>query len=360
MSDTTSITNTQPEAGASLDAQGVAALLIGRDSQEPDSGDQQKADQAVGSPSFPTQPSQSSSGDGKADATPQTGIEAISIPVPGQHSGDDDPDNEEEEEQEGDPAEGKDAEGDHEQSQWPESAKKRIAKLTAQKHGLLSEKEQLTTKVQQLEQQLAERPQGAAPAPAETPLADVQTFEELEDLRQSGLRALDWCLANPYGGEVPDGKGGTVTLSGQDVQERKAAIERTIQVQIPQREQWLADNAQVNQQLEAIYPDLFRPGPASTAAHHVLQELPELGRRPDYVAIVGDILVGRAVRSGQAVLVPKGTPKPKPAGGAVPPAVPPRTTPAAPPAGRGADAAKNQFLRTGEPTDLASAIEQRL
>lgn len=358
MEDTTSTTPTnQPEAGASLDAQGVAALLIGRDSEEPSvpaSGDTSK----VGSPTSSSSQPQPSGGHAKADAKPETGIEAISIPIIGQHAGEGDGADEEEEEQEqehDDPAEGKDAE------QWPESAKKRIGKLTAQKHGLLTEKEQLSAKVQQLEQQLADRPQAAAAAPADTPLADVQTFEALEDKRQSALRALDWLIANPYGGEVPDGKGGTATLTAQEVQERQAHIQRVLQVQIPQRERWLAEHAAHNQALAEVYPDLFKPGPQSKAAYEVMSELPELGRRPDYVAVVGDILVGRAVRSGQYVLVPRGTPKPKPAAGsAAPPSVPPRVTPAAPPSGRAAEAAKGRFLQTGEPTDLAAAIEQRL
>jgi hypothetical protein len=348
---TTSSPSTQPEAGASLDAQGVAALLIGRDSEEPAAPQQRTADRAsVGSPQSSPQSSDTELDSG----APDDGPEAISIPVLGQPKSpgkgsdallEDDPE---------EPA----AEEDKDATEWPDSAKKRIGKLTAQKHGLAAEKEQLSARVQELEQELTARPQQTAAAPSDVPMADVPDFQSLEDRRQSALRAMDWLLANPYGGEVPDGKGGSVELSAQDVQDRRAKIERVLQVQIPQRERWLMEHAAHNDQIAVVYPDLFKEGPQSQAAHGVMQELPELARRPDYVAVVGDILVGRAVRSGQYVLVPRGERKARPQVAAT--AVPPSTTPAAPVNGKAGDAARQQFLRTGEPTDLAAAIESRI
>jgi hypothetical protein len=338
--------NTQPEAGASLDAQGVAALLIGRDSDEPAETQPGSAARAsVGSPQPPP-----SLTDGQASPAQEDGSEAVSIPVLGQtpHPA----------KQPGAPDEEPDEAAAEESTEWPDSAKKRIGKLTAQKHGLAAEKEQLTARVQELEQKLTERPHSAAPTD-EQPLADIQTFEDLEQRRQSAMRALDWCIANPYGGEVPDGKGGTVELSAQDVQQRQASIQRALQLQLPQRERWLLEHAGHNEQTAKVYPDLFRPGPQSDAAYQVLNEMPELGSRPDYVAVIGDILVGRAVRSGQYVVVPRGERKPRPASTGAP-SVPPNTTPAATSGGRSADAARNQFLRTGEPTDLAAAIESRI
>ncbi len=245
---------------------------------------------------------------------------------------------------------------------WPDSARKRVGKLTAQKKELAANLEQARAEAEELRQQL----QARAAEAAEVPLPQIRNWDELQHHADAARGALEWLIKNPYGGEYQTSDGQTRSLTAEEVAERRIAVERVLNVQVPQRAQYLQQLAAANQEAAKHYPQLFQDNtPQSRMAHAIAQQYPEITRYPEHVMLVGDLMIGRAVREGRAVLVPKGqAANPAKKSAAVrPPMVPsPGGSGTVPRKGQvqTTNGATERFLATGEVTDLAKVIEARL
>jgi hypothetical protein len=253
-----------------------------------------------------------------------------------------------------------DEEGEEEETDskaWPESANKRVGKLTAQKAKLVEEKEGLSAKVVELEKALQESLAIKPVADGKSPLANITSREGLEAEKKEATEALEWLEANEDGGEVGDGKGGTIYLDAKAVAAQKKQIQKVLSTHIPERESWLKAQAEASADAEKTYPELFKPSKDSDRAFALLKQYPALNNYPDRVRLIGDMLIGEAYRSGEFVLVPKNK--------AV---APKKQAPKAPNAGakpipskdrKAPEVIQSRFLQSGTVDDAKSIIESR-
>lgn len=239
---------------------------------------------------------------------------------------------------------------------WPESASKRVGKLTAQKAKLAEEAKALSEKVAELEKSLKESYSIKPVADEKSPLASVVTRVDLEEQRKEATEALEWLIANEDGGEVSDGKGGKVTLDAKAVAAQKKVVEKILSIHMPEREQWLKAQDEANAAAQKVYPELFQPSEQSDKAFAILKKYPALNSYPDKVQLVGDMLIGEKFRSGKFVLVPKAEAKKK------------QDPPKAPPAGSAviptkksqqSEVVNSRFLQSGSVEDAAEILKSR-
>jgi hypothetical protein len=177
----------------------------------------------------------------------------------------------------------------------PTSVQKRIAKLTAQKHEAIEKAEALEAKVKELEgkvQTLAP----LAPSP-DSPLADVETVQDLSKRLSDAQRVKTWALEHLDGGEVEDGQGGTTFLEGQRVKKLLSVSEALITEHIPQRRQYLETRAVFASEAKAFYPNMAKVGTEENQTLSTWVKIfPEVRKFPDYQLIIMDALAGQKMR----------------------------------------------------------------
>jgi hypothetical protein len=173
---------------------------------------------------------------------------------------------ESDESDESDEAEDPEAE-DKPQKGWPESAQKRLSKLVAQRNEARealeakdTEISTATTRVQELEAQVAElaveRAQPESGGSGDMSLNAYTKPERLAALESQSRDLLDWCELNPDGGEYPLGDGKTTDLDEQQVRQLRVKVRRDLEVNIPQRRQYLQQEAAMNQHALEMFPEL--------------------------------------------------------------------------------------------------------
>jgi hypothetical protein len=198
----------------------------------------------------------------------------------------------------------------------PDAVQKRIDKLTAQRKSA-------EEKAQALEAELSDlKAKFAAPAPVtpspQDPLANVESEQELGRRLDLSRTAKSWAIQHLDGGEVDLGDGKTQFLDGTQVKTLLARAEDMLSVHIPRRQQYLAQKRDFDSQAKRIYPSLFKPGTNDhTEFTTWLNVFPECRRYPDIALIVGDAIMGRAIRlrkaaksNGQATPHPLAAPAP--------------------------------------------------
>ena len=173
---------------------------------------------------------------------------------------------------------------------------KRFDKLTARAkeaeeraEAAFKEAESIKQRLQELEQKVSE------PAPVQSGdnrFIDVWDAEKLKHEKAIAYNLVEWCEDNRDGVEV----NGTEYTAEQIRAIRKNA-KRSLDIQIPEREQFLARYNQVKPQAETLYP--FWKDTRSTEyteAQQVLRVVPQLKSVPEYQVWIGDALEGRKVR----------------------------------------------------------------
>jgi len=210
------------------------------------------------------------------------------------------------------------SQSEEEVSEEPEEqsrVQKRFDKLTARAkeaeeraEAAFKEAEAIKQRLQELEQKVAE------PAPVQTGdnrFIDVWDAEKLKHEKAIAYNLVEWCEDNRDGVEV----NGTEYTAEQIRTIRKNA-KRSLDIQIPEREAFLARFNQVKPQAETLYP--FWKDTRSTEyteAQQVLRVVPQLKSVPEYQVWIGDALEGRKVRlakqanQNKVPAVPKAAPK---------------------------------------------------
>jgi hypothetical protein len=243
-----------------------------------------------------------------------------------------------------------------------------IGKKAAKLQELRAQLEPLTQRAAALEQENASLKQGLPPpaATAESPLADVASESELAAREQNAIKLKRWLTSHRDGGEMPDGKGGTVEISAERRDELLGEVDELLTYQAPARRQFLAARRQFDGQLRQIYPPLADPKhPASIQVDSALRMYG--GRRiddiPEAKLLIADAIFGMQTRMAQAA-AKAAPPASKPAALAATGKTPPPKAPATPGAtrvpGRVAPrvkakaAALEKFNQTGRDDDNAA------
>jgi|SRR5215469_2447764 len=178
---------------------------------------------------------------------------------------------------------------------FPESVQRRIDQLVAQKYEAVEKAEALASRIKELEA----RVENLAPlAPtADSPLADVETAEDLGKRLSDARRVKTWALEHLEGGEVEDGKGGTKFLEGQQVRRLLATAEALISEHIPQRDQYLRARAGFDAEARRYYPELYKQGTEMNQVYNTwVRIFPQVRNFPDFQLIIADALIGQKIR----------------------------------------------------------------
>ena len=175
------------------------------------------------------------------------------------------------------------------------AVQKRIDKLVAQKHEATEKAEALAAKVAELEAKV-QNIAPLSPTP-DSPLADIDTVQALDNRLAQAQRVKFWALENLDGGEVEDGKGGTYMMPGEQVKKLLSQSEALLTQHGPNRRQYLQARGNFEQEARTFYPELYKAG---TEMNNVLTTwtkiFPEVRKFPDYQIIIADALVGQKLR----------------------------------------------------------------
>jgi hypothetical protein len=177
----------------------------------------------------------------------------------------------------------------------PDSVQKRIDTLTAKRKAA----EEQVAILQSENAQLKAKAQSLPPVvPTEAnPLADIENFETLAQRLTLVQQAKTWAIENLDGGQVDMGEGKTQFLDGSQVKKLLAKAENMITVHFPQHYQLLTNRAQFEAEAKRDYPNIFKPGTAENVEFNTwCSVFPACRAIPDISLIVGDAIVGRAVR----------------------------------------------------------------
>lgn len=171
---------------------------------------------------------------------------------------------------------------------------KRIDKLTRAKKEAtekLSTLEQELNETKSKLQKLEEQPPYVEQH-ANNPFSEVWDMQKLQAEYQKARELKRWCEDNADGAEL-NGKDYTY----EDIKSIRRKVEDAIDMQIPQRAQFIQEHNQIRPTVEKLYP--FWKDRASveyTEAQHVLRQLPTIANMPDYQILVGDFIMGRKMR----------------------------------------------------------------
>ena len=181
----------------------------------------------------------------------------------------------------------------------PDSVQRRIDKLTAARKTAEEKAASLETELNDLKAKY-QAPPPVAPTP-QSPLAHIETAEQLARQHELSRTAKSWAIQHLDGGEVDIGNGETKFLNGDQVKLLLSRAEDMLTSHIPQRQAYLQAKTDFDNQAKKAYPTLFKPGHKDQVEYNSwLKVFPECRKYPDIALIVGDAIVGRAVRLQKA------------------------------------------------------------
>jgi hypothetical protein len=147
---------------------------------------------------------------------------------------------------------------------WPDSAKKRVDKLTAQKGEAVRERDEMKTKVEQLTSEnttlkAAPKPATqAAPVTPENPLANVRETAQLDRAEAEARQRRDWAVDNWDGGSLPMGEGKEpMELTAEQARGMYKRATAMLETHVPARRSFLATEQQAHGYISQRYPDMF-------------------------------------------------------------------------------------------------------
>lgn len=211
---------------------------------------------------------------------------------------------------------------------------KRIGQITAKAK---AKEEEFSTKIGELENQLAEAKQAAEGKPAQaTVVGSVHPLllDPSEDAIAKYVQGVedfeDWASEHEDGYEPTEAElaKGFKAVPKAEIRSRLRALQRERDKLVPQARDLLAKRATAEAEARKILPAFFdAKTPEYQAARTLLREQPELKRFPDHMVRAAEIILGR---KALAELRQKATPAPKK------PATPPAKAPRLPGSGSAA------------------------
>lgn len=179
----------------------------------------------------------------------------------------------------------------------------RISEETRKKNDRTKERNDALEEVQRLnEENETLRAQASTPQKSDgaTPLQNVWTDNDFQQLKSECGRLLAWCAENPTGGEYVLGKdkeGNEITQFVEDakgVTSLRMKADDILREGIPERKKFLEKRKEANGVAAEIYPDLRNPkSDLSLEATQLLRSLPALQAVPDIMIWLAHAITGR-------------------------------------------------------------------
>lgn len=186
-------------------------------------------------------------------------------------------------------------ESEVDESTLSKGVQKRINKLVAAKKAAQAELDAQKAKLTQLESELQA---AKTSTPARQPdvsefVATLDTPKRVEEEYNKALEVLMWCEDNIDGGVIPMPNGEEHELTAAEVRAMKRTAMKRKEIELPQRMQYLQQQAAAESQVTKDFP--WYSNPASEEyqfTQQVLREFPEIKRRPDHKHVLGLLALG--------------------------------------------------------------------
>ena len=181
-----------------------------------------------------------------------------------------------------------------------DKVQKRIDKLVAKQReseeratAVSAELEQLKAAKADLEVQLNQTSRPVLSPSADSPLADVDGEEVLEQRVQNAQAVRRWALQNSDGTTIKKPDGSEQFISGDEVKDYLIKADDILTVHAPARRAWLSQRAPAVEAAKSIFPDLFKSGTDLNKAYQAtVKSAPELLRIPQHEYWIGLALYG--------------------------------------------------------------------
>lgn len=248
------------------------------------------------------------------------------------------------------------AEADPAELEYPKF-KKRVDKLTAEKHEAAAQIEALKARLEELQSQ-PKTEEAAPPSPASTnPFHHVQSYEDVKAEELNAEHVIEWCSQNEDGAVVKQPNGAEREYDAKEVREIQRNAEKALRKHLPEQLKYLEARHHFDQEAVQSY-GWWKDKTAVEyqQAAQLLRAFPEMSRFPDYKINVGDFIEGRRVRMAKGKPATSSTPKKAPAQPISPASQP---APVAPSVAR-SDAARKRFVQSGNVADLAKLLAAEL
>ena len=202
-----------------------------------------------------------------------------------------------------------------ERQTWPESAQKRVDKLTAQKSEIERERDALKTEAETVKAELAAiKTSGPSPVLAptpENPLAHVNAEKDLAAHVEFSQRMADWAIENlASGGILPPEIDAILTrrtpeqiaAEPRELEPKQvAALLKTANARltrdIPQRQSWLRMDQQAQSYVAQHYPQMLKTDSEDGQLYaRYERELPEIKKLPTWRVALVDLVRGARQR----------------------------------------------------------------
>ena len=181
-------------------------------------------------------------------------------------------------------------------SQLSRGVQKRINKLVAAKKAAQAKLQEQEARVAAMQRELEAAKSLAATTRQQSVSSEIESLNSIPEVEAEYKRAVDvllWCEENPDGGEIKGPDGQTIELTDKQVRAMKKAALRNKEVELPQRYKYLQEQQAAAPMILQSFPWLNKPESQEyQAAQNVLQDFPEIRRRPDYLHLVGVFVEG--------------------------------------------------------------------
>lgn len=191
-------------------------------------------------------------------------------------------------------------EDDGEESSLSRGVQKRINKLVAAKKAAQAKLQEQEAKLAAMQREL-EATKSLASTTRHQPVSkETENLNSVSEVEAEYRRAVDvllWCEENPDGGEIRTPNGETVELTDQQVRTMKKIALRNKEVELPARYNYLRQQQEASQTTLQNFPWWSKPETEEyQTALSVVNEFPEIKRRPDWMYLAGVVVEGlRAV-----------------------------------------------------------------
>jgi hypothetical protein len=134
------------------------------------------------------------------------------------------------------------------------------------------------------------------------PLSDIGTLDALDAEVAQARQMIAWAIDHADGAdEIPDGKGGTLSYSPQQIARMKAQAEAVLTLHAPARREYLKAHNAHAAEARKNFPALYRDGsPEKQFALSILARVPELAKSPDYELLLGYMARGHQLALDEA------------------------------------------------------------
>jgi len=246
---------------------------------------------------------------------------------------------------------------DDDESEEPAWFQKRIDKLTRQRRDAEDEVKDLRGEIKELRTQVTDNTNTPVSRNTDSPFKHLISQEQIDAERQKAKDLRRWCRKN-RDGAVVNGKNGEVEYDSDQIEDILENAEEALDTHLPEREKFLEASAYWEPESVKAYPWIEDRGSNENKLfNQALKAFPQVKALPDYKLLLGDMLVGRALRISNETPKPeskiKAKAKPK---APKQPAAPSADRTTTPPTAAKVTANKNRFLKSGEESDLADLM----